>query len=165
MAIESLEDLDALLLADSDRLDALLGVDREVERPRELPHTLARGAVVKQEPRLRRLGCEDYVLGHGHHWNQHEMLVHHADAATDRVLRRVQANGLALDQDLALVGLVEPVENVHQGRLAGAVLPQERVNLAAPQVEVDGVVGHDSREALRDPPQFEDDRAVVSHGR
>ena len=114
-AIESLQDLDPLLLADGDRLDARLRVDREVERSRELSHALARGAVVEQEPRLRRLGGEDDVLGHRHDRDQHEVLVHHADAAADRVLRRVKAGGLTLDQDLTLVGVVEPVENVHQG--------------------------------------------------
>jgi len=31
-------------------------------------------------------------------------------------------NRLSLDEDLALVGLVEPVEDVHQRRLAGPVL-------------------------------------------
>ena len=37
---------------------------------------------------------------------------------------------LAVEQDLARVGLVEPVEDVHQRRLAGAVLAEQRVHLA-----------------------------------
>ena len=60
------------------------------------------------------------------------------------------ATGLPLQQDLALVGLVEPVEDVHQRRLAGAVLAEERVHLAAADVEVDVVVGDDARELLAD---------------
>ena len=74
----------------------------------------------------------------------------------DRVLRRLERDGLAVHQDLALVGLVEPVEDVHQGRLAGAVLAEQGVHLARPQVEVDVVVGDDSRKALRDPAKLED---------
>ena len=37
-------------------------------------------------------------------------------------------------------GVVEPVEDVHQRRLAGAVLAEQRVHLAAAEVEVDVVV-------------------------
>jgi hypothetical protein len=45
--VERLEDLDALLLPDGDRLDAGIGVDREVERARQLGDPLSRGAVVE----------------------------------------------------------------------------------------------------------------------
>ncbi len=55
------------------------------------------------------------------------------------------------DEDLALVRVVEAVEDAHQRRLAGAVLPEQRVHLAGPEVEVDVVVGEDARELLRDP--------------
>ena len=54
---------------------------------------------------------------------------------------------LAVQEDLALVGPVEPVEDVHQRRLAGAVLAEQRVHLAAPQVEVDVVVRDDRPES------------------
>ena len=54
------------------------------------------------------------------------------------------ATGLPVDADLALVGLVEAVEDVHQRRLAGAVLAEQRVHLAAPEVEVDAVVRDDA---------------------
>ena len=48
--------------------------------------------------------------------------------------------GLPLIADLALVRVVEPVEDVHQRRLAGAVLAEQRVHLASAEVEVDVVV-------------------------
>ena len=41
------------------------------------------------------------------------------------------ATGFPLIADLALVGLVEAVEDVHQRRLAGAVLAEQGVHLAA----------------------------------
>ena len=66
--------------------------------------------------------------------------------------------GLPFEQDLALVGCVEPVEDVHQRRLAGAVLAQQRVHLAAAQVEVDVVVGEHAREPLGDPAELEERR-------
>ena len=63
---------------------------------------------------------------------------------------------LVLEPDLALVGRVQPVEDVHQRRLAGAVLAEQGVNLAVPQIEIDVVVGEHARELLRDPAELED---------
>ncbi len=47
---------------------------------------------------------------------------------------------LAVQPDLALVRVVEPVEDVHERRLAGAVLAEERMHLALGELEVDLVV-------------------------
>jgi hypothetical protein len=104
---------------------------------------------------VHRLGGEDDVLGHRHHRDQHEVLVHHPDPVLDRGLGRAQVRRLAVDPDLALVGPVEPVEDVHQRRLAGPVLAEEGVHLALAQVEIDAVVRDDSGEALRDPAKLE----------
>ena len=52
-------------------------------------------------------------------------------------------------------GRVEAVEDVHQGRLAGAVLAEQREDLAGLHVEIDAVVGDDTGEALGDAPQLE----------
>jgi len=83
------------------------------------------------------------------------VLVHHADPVLDGLQRRADADGPAVDADLALGGRVEPIEDAHQRRLAGAVLPEQRVDLSGLQVEVDRVVGDDRPEALRDPAQLE----------
>ena len=77
--------------------------------------------------------------------------------------------GLPCSEDLAGVRLVEPVEDVHQRRLAGAVLAEQRVHLAAAELEVDVVVGDDARERLRDPAHLEDESppeplAWLTHG-
>ena len=60
------------------------------------------------------------------------------------------------DADLSLVGPGESVEDVHQRRLAGAVLAEQRVHLAPAQVEVDVVVSDDPGVTLGDPSQLED---------
>ena len=60
---------------------------------------------------------------------------------------------LAVDADLAVVGLLHAVEDLHQRRLAGAVLPDEGVDGARADGEVDVVVGDDAREALADARQ------------
>src|SRR5206468_3640903 len=78
-----------------------------------------------------------------------------------RVLRRREGDGLAVQEDLPGVGLVEPVEDVHQRRLAGAVLAEERMHLAGGELEGDMVVGDDARELLGDPAQLQDE--VLRH--
>ena len=46
------------------------------------------GRVVEEDAVAARLDGEHDVLGDGHHRDQHEVLVHHADPAADRVARR-----------------------------------------------------------------------------
>ena len=102
----------------------------------------------KQERRLP-VGERD-VLGDRERLDQTEVLVHHPDARLDRVARRVKLDRPAAYLDLPLVGPVEAREDVHQRRLAGPVLPEERVHLAARDLERDVVVRDDAGEALRD---------------
>ena len=101
-----------------------VGIDRKpvlARQPLELG--ARRGeAAGQQRPAL---GAQHQVLQHGEGVDQHEMLVDHADAVGDRVVRVVHAHRLAVDADLAGIGAVEPVEDAHQRRLAGAVLADD----------------------------------------
>jgi hypothetical protein len=103
------------------------------------------------------------------------VLVHHADPGLDGVGRGAEAHRPTVDGDGALVGLLHPVEDLHQGGLAGAVLPAQRVHLAAAHAQVDVAVGDDPGEALRDPGELHGavglgpgvgsgHRATLSHG-
>ena len=81
VAVERLEDLDALLLPDADVLDAGVRRARRGRSLRESSRTRSAGAgQVEQRRRLRGSAAEHDVLGHRHHRDQHEVLVHHADA-------------------------------------------------------------------------------------
>ncbi len=60
----------------------------------------------------------------------------HADAGGDRLGGRAEGERFAVDEDLALVGGVQPVEHVHQGALAGAVLAEQGDELALGDGEV-----------------------------
>ena len=64
-------------------------------------------------------------------------------------------DGLAVEANLALVGLIQAVEDFHQRGLARAVLAQQRVDFPGAQVEVHVVVGDQRPEALGDPAQFD----------
>ena len=91
------------------------------------------------------------------------MLVDHPHPGVDRGARRAELDWTPVDHDLALVGVVEPVQDVHQRRLAGAVLPEERVDLARAEIEADVVVCDDAGEALRDPAHLEDNPLRLGH--
>ena len=159
-AEEGLQDLDPLLLADADVLDARVRVDGELERLGDLLDALFGGVLVEEHLLARWLDPEHDVLGDRHHRDQHEVLVDHPDPEVDRIAGRAHLDRLAVDEDLALVRPVEAVEDVHQRRLPRPVLAEESVHLAAPQVEVDAVVRDHAREALRDALQLENRRFV-----
>jgi hypothetical protein len=102
-----------------------------------------------------RSGAEDGVLGDGEGGDQHEVLVHHADAEGDRVGWRSDAYGRIVEEYLAGVHGVEAVEDLHEGGFAGAVLAEQGVDFAGGDGERDGVVGEDAREALGDVDELE----------
>src|SRR5271170_8208511 len=87
--------------------------------------------------------------------------MHHADAVADRLARRADPDRLAVDADLAGVGLVEAVENRHQRRFSGAILADDAVNDAAFDDEIDVIVGVNRAEALVDADQFDGGRGFL----
>jgi hypothetical protein len=149
VAIERLQDLHALLLADRDVLDLRVRVHSQPVALGQFLDPAGALAHVEHPAAAAWLLAEHDVLGHGHHRDEHEVLVHHADAQLDRSRRRVDLDRLAVNADLPLVRVVKPVEDRHQRGLAGAVLPQQGVDLAAAEVEVDPVVRDDRAEPLR----------------
>jgi len=158
--VERLQDLDALFLADGDVADERIGIDRQREALRELAHALYGRALVEQQV-AARLDAEHDVLRHRHHRDQHEVLVHHPDPGPDRVAGRRELDPLAVQEQLARIGPVEPVEDVHQRRLPGAVLTEQGVHFPAPHVQADVVVRDRARELLADPAHLENE--VVGH--
>jgi hypothetical protein len=70
------------------------------------------------------LTAEHDVLGDRHHRDEHEVLMHHPDPGLDRLAGGGERDWLPVEPDLSSVGLVEPVEDVHQRRLARSVLAE-----------------------------------------
>ena len=129
-AIERLQDLDALLQADGEIADGRIHVDLEpviARQPRELRARLRLAGAQHGAA----FGAEHHVLDDGEGLDQHEVLVHHADAGMDGVVRRADGDRLAVDADLAGIGLVEAVQDRHERRLARAVLADDAVDRAA----------------------------------
>ena len=73
--------------------------------------------------------------------------------------------GLAVDGDGALVGPLHPVEDLHQRRLAGAVLADDGVDGRRRRTaEVDVAVGDDAGEPLDDAGQLDGERRAGGVG-
>jgi hypothetical protein len=126
------------------------GADLRVAQP---GHQRRGGAVVLRrpaEPGAGALPAEEHVVGHAEAGDQVELLVDRRDAQRDGRLGIGEPHRLALPGDQPLVGLVGAGQDLDQGRLAGAVLPEQAVHLARPHVEVDPAEGPDAGELLDD---------------
>ncbi len=154
VAIEQLENLNPLLHADGQVLHLRVRINGQmvlVAQAAQPPRSLTQ---VEHWARVF-FQTEHGILNHGKAPHQHEFLVHHADAKRDGIFRAGDFDRLAVDQDRSGIHGMESVENLHQGALAGAVLPQQSVDLACFDGQVNIVVGHDSGESLDDLPHRE----------
>ena len=104
---------------------------------------------------LRWLHPEHHVLSDREHRHQHEVLVDHPDACVDSVAGVREVPDRAIDDDITLVGRVEAVEDVHQGRLPCSVLAEEPKDLTRLDCHVDRVVGYHTRKSLGDIAKLE----------
>ena len=127
---EAAHDLDPLAFADGQVVEQPAGVERHPVPLGELAH--ARRDRGKVEGLVHRDGD---VLGDGHRLEQREVLVDHADAEMAGGGRARNADRLPVPEDLALVRRERPVDDLHQGALARAVLAENRVDLARHHLE------------------------------
>lgn len=65
------------------------------------------------------------------------MLMYHAYAVRDRVSGDVMFILLSLQNDLAAVLMVQPVQNIHQRRFARPILTQQCVDLPWIYIQID----------------------------
>ena len=148
-AEQHLQDLDALLLADRKIGHQRIGVDRKPVLARQ-SRQLGAGRRQAASQQRSALGAQHQVLQHGEGADQHEMLVHHADAVGDGIARVFHADRGAVDADLAGIGVVEAVEDAHQRRLAGAVLADDAGDRALLDAQRHAAHGMDVAERFLD---------------
>src|SRR5438309_1645123 len=130
LAVQDLENLNALLHAHRERFDSCPEIDVNAVCLRKLFDLPCRPAQIQPAPAAGGFGSENDVLGDGEPWNQHEMLVHHSDSK-----RNCRSGGLdshlpAFEDDCSLVRLYHAIENFHQGGFARAVLADQRMDVA-----------------------------------
>ena len=105
---------------------------------------------------LHRAGqAEPDVLRDGERVEQREVLEHHRDAERARVVRAADRGRRAVPEEVAGVRRGRAVDDLHERRLARAVLAEDRVDLSGRDRERDVVVRNDVPVALRDVPELE----------
>src|SRR5439155_1089498 len=141
---------------------AISCLDRDRATLFEPANALLYGPVV--EDRTAALVAEDDVLGNGERRHEHEVLVDHPDAERDGVARAGDAHVALAIADRPGVGVIEAVEDVHEGRLACAVLADKGVDLALVHHEVDPVERLEISKALADAAHLEKRHALGADG-
>ena len=87
------------------------------------------------DPEAARLVAEMDVLGRVQIADQAGILIDHGDAPPAGIGGAGEQRGHAVEAQVPRVRLIGAGENAHQGRFAGAVLADERMDLARPAVE------------------------------
>ena len=147
--VEDLDELDPLALRHAEVLHGTVGAHRQAAG-RGQPFDAPPGGPDVDPAPSRRLGSEDDVFEDGQVLGQHEVLVHETDPGPDRGPRRTEAHGNPVDADRSGVGAQHPGQDLHQRRLARAVLADQGVNLARAGDQARPVVGDDAGIALDD---------------
>ena len=113
------------------------GVDVEAGSRRMSRSSFSRAARSRRAERPAAARCRARCSRAGQVLGQREVLVHHADAGRERRLRRARRERAEARRRarapaiVALIGDVVAEQDVHQRRLAGAVLAEQRQDLAA----------------------------------
>ena len=114
-------------------------------------------AAVDDRPGDQRLAAEKDVVGRRQFGNEIEFLMDDRDARPLGVLNAGELRRRAVEPNDAVVLDVHAGEDLHQGRLAGAVLADQRVHLAGPEIEIDVAERRDPAERFANARRLEDD--------
>ena len=89
---------------------------------------------------------------------EREVLVDGLDPERTGLARGRDRHGVPVEEQLARVGVEDARDDLDQGRLAGAVVPDDRVHLVRAQREVSGAQRDDPAESLLDVARLEQER-------
>ncbi len=157
-------DLDDLLLAEPQVLDQRHRVDVLLEFGHQGAGLTGLLGVVDAGRRAQLPAHED-VVAHAEVGCEAQLLVDDRDAAVPRIGGRRERDGAAVELDEAGGRLDDAGQDLHQRRLAGAVLAEQRGDLAAPDVEVHALQGMDTAVGFRHVAGREHDVAGCGSGR
>ena len=136
------------------RADLLVGQDVEAELADYRARPGAHRRMI-EEAAGAELPTKEKILLDRQLRHQAEFLEHRTDPHHPRRVRLEANETAAAELELAGVGSEGASDDVDQGRFAGAVLAEQHVDLAGPEVEIDVVQCQHAREALGDSDHFE----------
>ena len=159
-----LDDLDDLLLGDRQAAHLDIGGDGVDAQVLEQPGSVTGHPGRVDQAAAARLAPEEDVLGDGAFGEQVELLEDGRHPGGLRLERVGEGDGLSVEVDGAAVGRVHAGEDLHQGGLPGAVLPDESVDLTGADVQVDAAEDLHAEERLGDPPHPQQRSRRSAHG-
>ena len=152
---DGLDDLDQLALGHGQVAQRLLGRDVESALLNELLGFLHFGLFIHQAV-FPQLPAHENIFIHGHVQDRVELLVDHGHARIHSLLGIGGRVGLAVKQDLAAGVLgVNPHQDLHQGRLACAVLAHQCMDLSRPHLQLNMIQRLDARKGFTDIFHFQ----------
>ena len=159
---QCLGDLDKLLLTDAEVEDGSRHIFTQPDAVKELLCGVV-GLVPVDHAVLGALVAEEDVFGDGQVRRQRQFLVNDDDASMFGVVDRAEYGGLAVELDVAfeVAVRINAGEDLHKGRLSGAVLTADAVDLAASDVERHATERAHAGKLLDDVLHAEDE---VRHG-
>ena len=158
---ERLRNLDHLPLREAQASDRRARIERHAEVEQQCRRAFVQRAPVDDAAPARRQFAQKNVLGGRQVRNEVELLVDDADAAIARIARAGNLHGQAVETNLAGVLAIGAAQNLHQRRLAGAVLSEQHVHVAGFDGEVHGVERDHAGKGLADPAHFERGRPIA----
>src|SRR3984957_20683572 len=126
-----LGDLDKVHLRDVELQDRRARVEIELENLQPAARLGMDGVVIDRAHGSAAQAFEQYVFAHREARNEIALLMDDADAGGDRVTRTLEADGRAMEPQLAIVRMIDARDNLDQRRFAGAVFAEQRVDRAA----------------------------------
>jgi hypothetical protein len=150
---QRLGDRHQLARGEAQRRDRPVGIGIEVELGEHRACLLSHARAVDHRERAEaahRQVAERDVLGDRQRRHQPQLLRNGHDAGGDGIVRAREMAKPAVDEDIAAVWTMHAAEDADQGRLAGAVLADDGVDLAKGHVEVDAVERDRRAELLAD---------------
>jgi hypothetical protein len=107
----------------------------------------------KAAPLRRIVDAKRDILGNRQGLEKGEVLKHHADAELAGMSGIGDAQRVAPPDNLALVGLLDAIDDFNQGTFARAILTQQGMDITRPNAEIDRIIGEATGELLADPRQ------------
>ena len=153
---QRLGDLHQLLLADPEFGDQRVRRLIEPDFRQQLLRPLVDGVAIDHAESRRRAGNED-ILRDREQRDQRKLLMNDDDAERLGIIDIAEVPLLAVIDDAAAIaaGWINAAQHLHQGRLAGAVLAHQGMDLALPNGEIDVVQRLHAREGFADTAHFE----------
>ena len=157
---KGLGDLDQLLLADPQRPHQRCRRGTEIQRLQQLRRRPLLASAVDEERSPDHLRAQEDVVGHRHARHQVQLLMDDRQPVSGRIAGAAEPHGLAVDGDLALVVGIDAAGDLHQRRLAGAVLAHQGMDLAGVHGEIDTLEHRHPTEGFADAAHAEKRRTV-----